>query len=648
MGPGEIVSRARDSVVKGVTGLQEGSLREAGARRAQGVFATPLRQSIAAPSPAAIADLAAGAESLSSGRIEVFGVERTDMGADPDWFLDPKTGLSAPSDRSAFRIDQRGWPGSLKHVWEPSRHQHLTVLAAAARMNGDSETATLLMAQLESWWKANPPFRGIHWTSGIEIGMRLLSWVWIRRLLDHDERAPVWFEENPRFLDQLYAHQLWLDRLPSHGSSANNHVVAEWAGQFAAACAFPIFPESSRWRERAGRGLVAEANRQIDSDGVHRELATDYHGFVAELFMLAGLEGEAAGTGLGTEYWVRVRSMFDVIAAMLDVTGRPPRQGDSDDAIALLTDGPSFDRWASLLETGSSLFGRRDWWPASQAVGDVRSTVLDTFASLGPLPGERPVERPIVLAESGMTILRARMGGTAELWCRCDGGPLGYMSTAAHGHDDALSIELRHDGVDVLADPGTYCYQLEPAWRSYFRSIRAHNTLQMAKARHARQTGSFIWSASETSGAALLDTGGRWTGDCTRPHVDGGEIVHTRTVTLDTHGLSVEDMVDRPTRAVMRFHLGPSVECMLEGHVAQLTWPSPGGGLQRADMELTDGMTWRVVHGDTDEILGWYSPSFDVRVPSFTLEGEGEIGPGRVLKTEMVFQAPHLAPVPRP
>jgi hypothetical protein len=65
-------------------------------------------------------------------------------------------------------------------------------------------------------------------------------------------------------------------------------------------------------------------------------------------------------------------------------------------------------------------------------------------------------------------------------------------------------------------------------------------------------------------------------------------------------------------------------------------------------MELTDGMTWRVVHGDTDEILGWYSPSFDVRVPSFALEGEGEIGPGRVLKTEMVFQAPHLAPVPRP
>ena len=71
-----------------------------------------------------------------------------------------------------------------------------------------------------------------------------------------------------------------------------------------------------------------------------------------------------------------------------------------------------------------------------------------------------------------MTILRVRPGRPSEIWCRCDGGPLGFMTTAAHGHDDALSVELRHGGVDVLADPGTYCYQLEPFWRSYFRSNR--------------------------------------------------------------------------------------------------------------------------------------------------------------------------------
>ena len=648
MGPGEILHRARDAAVRLGTGWEEARLRGAGARRADGGFATPFAREPEPPSAPCRDDLMTGAEDLSQGRLPVFGVERSDMGESPDWFLDPKTGLRAPAEDRAFGIRHRSWPGSLKHVWEPSRHQHLTVLAAAARLSRDTEPARLVMAQLESWWRANPPFRGIHWTSGIEIGMRLISWVWIRRLLAFHDEAESWFEGNPRFLDQLFAHQVWLSRFPSHGTSANNHAIAEAAGLFSATCAFPLFAESSRWMERAGRALVGEARRQVDGDGVHRELATDYHGFVTELFMLAGLEGEAAGAGLGVGYWQLVRSMVDVVAAMLDSAGRPPRQGDSDDAFGLLVDGPGFDRWASILTTGDTMFGGADWWPVPRVTGDMRSSVLSALAPVAPLPQGRPLAIPVSFPESGITILRARMGGGHELWCRCDAGPLGYMATAAHGHDDALSIELRHDGVDLLADPGTYCYQLEPGWRSYFRSIRAHNTLQLANARHARQTGPFIWSATETSVFDVLADPVRWTGRCTRPYVDGGEIEHTRTVTLHDAAITVEDAVDRPTKSVLRFHLGPSVDCVLDGHVARLTWPSSDGGLHQADMALSDAMRWRVVRGETDEMLGWYSPSFDVRVPSITLEGEGEIGPGRALETEVIFEVPHAAPVQRP
>ena len=40
----------------------------------------------------------------------------------------------------------------------------------------------------------------------------------------------------------------------------------------------------------------------------------------------------------------------------------------------------------------------------------------------------------------------------------------GFGSLAAHAHADALSVELRHDGVEVLCDPGTYSYHGEPRW----------------------------------------------------------------------------------------------------------------------------------------------------------------------------------------
>ena len=92
------------------------------------------------------------------------------------------------------------------------------------------------------------------------------------------------------------------------------------------------------------------------------------------------------------------------------------------------------------------------------------------------------------------TCCGAPAGEQPEIWCRCDGGPQGFLSIAAHGHADALSIEVRHDGVDLLVDPGTYCYHGEPEWRSYFRSTRAHNTIEIDGEDQAHEAGPFMWA----------------------------------------------------------------------------------------------------------------------------------------------------------
>ena len=245
--------------------------------------------------------LKAAAEGLLGGRWPVLGRERDDMAPAPDWFLDPTTGRRAPDRTYCFDIDYRdpAAVGDVKQLWEPSRHQHLTVLAAAYHLDGDERYAQAVATQLRSWWAANPFLSGIHWTSGIELGVRLLSWIWIRRLLDGWPGAKPLFESNRVFLQQLHHHQEWLIRLPSHGSSANNHLLAEMAGQFAAACAFPWFPESTAWRETAASTLERELASQTFACGLNRELATGYHGFVLELGLAAALEGELTGHPVG-------------------------------------------------------------------------------------------------------------------------------------------------------------------------------------------------------------------------------------------------------------------------------------------------------------------------------------------------------------
>jgi hypothetical protein len=594
------------------------------------------------------------ADAALAGRFQFFDRERGDLSADPDWFLDPRTGRRAPDTAYAFDIDCRAvrQVGTIKYVWELSRHYQLTVLAAAFFLTSDARYAALVAGQLRSWWRRNPFLSGVHWTSGIELGVRLISWVWVRRLLAGWPDVATLFEQNPDFVRQLHHHQEYLARLRSHGSSANNHIIAEAAGQFAACCTFPYFAETAGWREDAGAVLRREAPLQTFESGLNRELASSYHVFVLELLLAAAVEGEAAGFPLGDEMWQRICAMIDALAATLDVRGRPPRQGDGDHGRGLLLDHPEADPCASLLATGAALFGTREWWP-HQGQTDLRTLLWRELAD-GPKPGGcRPARLPNRLADAGLVLLRHQGHAEDEIWCRCDHGPHGYLSIAAHAHADALSIELRCGGVEVLVDPGTYTYQGEPEWRSYFRSTIGHNCLELAGQSQSVAGGPFMWlrtaaaSEVETSG---LDGGSKaiW-----RARHDGYRrlspaAVHERTVTLhrDTRRLVVEDALDSAGRHDCRlaFHIGPEVDYFLDSSLAELTWQTSAGAW-RALMRLPEELAWSAVRGQTDPPLGWYSPCFGAKLPIVTLVGQGVITGGARLTTDIGIELkPRLTP----
>ncbi|HET7277307.1 MAG TPA: alginate lyase family protein, partial [Dermatophilaceae bacterium] len=424
--------------------------------------------------PAAKAAVVAAADHLLAGEWAVFGATRSDI-VDPDWFLDPVTGRRAPDGELAFRIDHRdeSVTGNVKSVWELSRHHHLTVLAAAWWLTGDDRYADVVARQLRSWWARNPFLSGIHWTSGIELGIRLVSWVWIRRLLDGWPGARPLFEDNEDALRQIRWHQEYLAAFRSRGSSANNHVIAEACGGYAAACAFPWYAESERWRLGSAALFESELVANTFPSGVNRELATDYHRFVTELAVLAVAEADRSGRPLGEPTRRLLARSLDAAAALLDTTGRPPRQGDGDEGRGLVLDPPDVDPWATLLASGASVVGAAEWWPPVQR--GITSTVIGALSASSAV-SDRPPSATSAFGDAGIHVLRTGSGEAPEIWCRCDGGPQGFLAIAAHGHADALSVEVRHEGVDILADPGTYCYHGEPDWRSYFRSTRAHNT----------------------------------------------------------------------------------------------------------------------------------------------------------------------------
>jgi hypothetical protein len=584
----------------------------------------------------------AAAEALLAGRLTIFGRDVALPRSAADWFRDPDTGIAAPADIYSFDIDARDpqVTGNHKFLLEPSRLQHVTLLAAAYFLTRRDDFAALAAAQLRAWWQANPFLMGIHWTSGIEVGLRVVSFAWTRRLLEGWSGTRDCFEGFALARDQIFRHQQYLAALRSHGSSANNHLLAELLGLYVGASAFPWFAQSARWRRAAAAGLELEAARQVFPDGLSREQASEYHGFVLELLMVAAVEGRFTGRPFSADFHETIARMADAWAAVLDVQGRPPRQGDTDDAQVLLLDPADRERRpASLLAAAQDLVGGCPWWPAS--LPDFRSRLFAALAGNTEDSVTRPAARPHLFPDAGLAMLRDLEPRADELWCRCDHGPHGYLSIAAHAHADALSIELRHGGVDILADPGTYCYLTEPVLRRYFRSTLGHNTLEIGGQDQARFGGPFLWlDAPETVllTAAGLDKGemARWSACHSGYARQSGKPVHERSVTLDRvrRCLEIADRLLAGGRFPVRlaFHLGPQVSALLDGSVATLAW-SAGGRNWRGRLSLPVALAWRALRGSQDPLAGWYSPGFGARVPATCLLGEGLLAGDTVVQT---------------
>jgi hypothetical protein len=209
-----------------------------------------------------------------------------------------------------------------------------------------------------------------------------------------------------------------------------------------------------------------------------------------------------------------------------------------------------------------------------------------------------------------------------------------------------LAVEIRHGGVDILADPGTYLYHGASEWRAYFRSTIAHNTLELAGVDQSVSGGDFLWMRH--AAAALHHAEGIEGGDLAewRASHDGYARLHPparheRIVRMDRRArrIAITDSVgpqgDWPCR--LAFHLGPAVACRLIGNVALLDWEA-GTSRWSASLTLPPQLSWTQVKGRTDPPMGWYSCSFGKKLPSTTLLGAGWICAGTFLATELRFE----------
>ncbi len=324
--------------------------------------------------------------------------------------------------------------GDHKVIWELNRHQHLPVLARAYGLTGDARYLDEIRAQLESWIADNPFHRGTNWASALEVAFRALSWTWVYHLVGPEMPSPF----RARWLHMLYLHGCHLANNLSFYFSPNNHLVGEALALHALGLFFAGQPRAAKWEQVGARVMREQMDLQIRPDGSSFEQSTYYQGYLLDMFLLHAILARP-----GPDYLAKMDQMAEFLHAVSGPLQRAPMLGDDD---------------------GGQL-------------------------PLGPIqrPSGAGKQESRLFPDAGIAVMTC--GATHAL---VDAGPFGALHSG-HSHSDTLSIIVSSGEEEILIDPGTYTYTGDPAWRDWFRSSEAHNTIRINGLDQGVMAGPFRW-----------------------------------------------------------------------------------------------------------------------------------------------------------
>jgi heparinase II/III-like protein len=564
------------------------------------------------------------ANRIADHKLSFFDFNDVDLGHPIRWNFELKADRPTPTG-FAGDIDYRDHrvTGDCKFVWEPNRHHQFVVLASAYRLTGDDRYAQAAVDQMESWIDDCPFGTGMNWRSPLELGIRIINWTWTIELIRYSKALTA--DRLDRITAVAYRHLWDIARKYSKHSSANNHLIGEAAGVFIGSSYFSGMRHAANWRNESRDILIREIFAQSHPDGGNREQAFGYHSFVLQFYLLAAIVARNTGQDFPPEYWERLEKMFEFTAQLHEAGSSAPNFGDADDGYVLDLGGP-LGRFESLMCVAAILFNRDDF---KTLAGEFREPAYwllgsdgrDRFESIV-AESERTLS-PRAFPETGYYLLQnGSTGHKHAVSVGIDCGELGFGAIAAHGHADALSLTLRVGGHDILIDPGTYDYFTYPDWRMYFKSTRAHNTVEVDGCDQSELLGSFLWGRRAETKCLAFDptqTEGQFIGEHDGYTRLADPVVHRRTVDLKSDGSQlhvIDDILANQEHDIRQsWHFSPDCKVNIDKN-HRVTITHTNGDIV---MLCDDQFELEIVHGSENPIMGWTSTGYHTKHPSPTL-----------------------------
>jgi len=470
-------------------------------------------------------------------------------------------------------------------AWFLNRHYHFLDLLWAYQETEDTRYIRCLNDQVIDWILTNPsnhnPSIWAQWR-GLEVTFRVVHWSKVFYSLQPvEEFTPV---ARILMLSSILDHAYYLRYLHSWGA---NWLVKEMCGLAAIALCWPEFKDAELWLNYACDRIINELPKQVYPDGVHKELTSHYHRAVLfDLQDLADLLTQS-GRQIPQDLKKYLERMWNYLAYSMRPDGYGVLNNDSDR-----------NNNGSLITQAAETYLRPDWH------------YIATNGETGQQPHGSP---SVIFPWAGQMIMRNGWDADAQ-WAYFDIGPLGIYY---HIHNDKLHLSIAAFGRDLLVDSGRYSYVRNKFW-NYFRGSASHNIIlvdgngQLSDARESLRplVGNVAIEPEFDFAYSTFDRG------YTKLK---GKATHTRAVLYlrGKYWVVVDQITTDRSRLIKPlWHFHPNCTVEVEGDsVASVD--SNVGNLRIIPCSNLD---WAVnlVQGQEDPVQGWWSGSYNQKVPNPT------------------------------
>ena len=423
--------------------------------------------------------------------------------------------------------------GDARTNWELNRGFQFALLAKDYYASREKLFLDELSGLFDSWCKQNPFLWGISWTSVMEVAIRCINWMYAAAFLDSagEHGLAAKFETGAANMAD------YVSRHYSRYSSSNNHAIVE-------ACALGmagfVFCRDD-WAAIAWKVLEAEVPRQNHADGVNKEQCLHYQVFFMEAVCLYLVACRRNGRKVPTSWLPLLKKMCGYVQDCRISEGAWLEFGDDDEGIILNLCGPKPDCCEYVLQFMGLLLDGERWAGYDKPCETLRWLFGSEELISASKKTCRKTPTCVTYPEGGVTVVRSK-DGCAIL--AMDHGPLGFGSIAAHGHADALSVQLFVNGECLIGDPGTYIYHCDLPMRDELRRTRSHSTVCVGGKDQSEMLGAFMWGkrAKVSLSVSGVTHEGGYVVEAS--HDGYAPVIHTRKVSFDGgYSFTVADTV---------------------------------------------------------------------------------------------------------